>query len=264
VVRRHGAQAGIVGQGQLALEVKTTVPRPTHTDLLRRVVSRNQQHMQPRSVIYTVVPIAVILLAATLYLARERILLSIGDLLVVQDVLQPADVVHVISGPDHRTDYGIQLYKQGYGKQIFFTGDWCSLIQGNHAQRAKERAIEQGISPQAISTDGTWVTSTYSESVKLREFIADSVSLTQSVIIVSDPHHMRRARWTYRRVLGNRISVQMAPVPFELSPYKRRWWTDEESRHMVWNEYRKIAYYYARYQFSWGLVREWLASLDRG
>jgi hypothetical protein len=74
---------------------------------------------------------------------------------------------------------------------------------------------------------------------------------------------MRRARWTYRQVLGDGFEVLMAPVPFELSPHKRRWWTDADTRAMVKEEYAKILYYYARYRYSWGFAKDWLASLDR-
>jgi uncharacterized SAM-binding protein YcdF (DUF218 family) len=207
--------------------------------------------------------VAVVVLGTTLFLAREPILLATGDLLVVQDELHPADVIHVIGGPDDRTDYAIQLYKQGYARQLFFTGGWCTFHNYYHGQHGRERALEQGIPLEAVAIDDLRVTSTYSEAVKLKEFLAGSATPMRSVIIVSDAHHMRRARWTYRQVLGNRIGVQMAPVPFELSPYQRRWWTDGESRHLVWNEYRKILYYYARYQLTWGPVREWLASLDQ-
>jgi hypothetical protein len=56
--------------------------------------------------------------------------------------------------------------------------------------------------------------------------------------------------------------VQMAPVPFGQTPYQRRWWADTVSQQYVRNEYVKLAYYLARYQLSWGPVREWLASLD--
>jgi len=37
----------------------------------------------------------------------------IGDFLVVEDDLRPADVIHIIAGDDYRTDYAIQLYQQG-------------------------------------------------------------------------------------------------------------------------------------------------------
>jgi uncharacterized SAM-binding protein YcdF (DUF218 family) len=81
-------------------------------------------------------------------------------------------------------------------------------------------------------------------------------------MVVSDPFHMRRARWTYQRVLGDEVLIRMAPVPFILTPYTRSWWTEEESRLYVKKEYLKIAYYYARYQFAIGPIKAWLASLD--
>lgn len=210
-----------------------------------------------------IITIIIVLLWATLFLTREPILLAIGDLLVVRDELHPADVIHVISGPDYRTDYAIQLHQQDYGRQLFFTGTWCPLIRANHAEHGRERAIEQGVPPQAIAIDGSWVTSTYSEAVKLKEFMAGSQVPIHSVIVVSDPHHMRRVRWTYRHLLGDQVSLRMAPVPFELSPCQRRWWTSEKSRQVVRDEYLKMVYYYVRYHFSGGPVREWLVSLDQ-
>jgi uncharacterized SAM-binding protein YcdF (DUF218 family) len=210
-----------------------------------------------------IITAVLVLLWVTLFLIREPLLLAIGDFLVVQDELHPADVIHVISGPDDRTDYAIQLYKEGYARQIFFTGGWCSFHNYYHGQHGKERALEQGIPLEAIAIDDSQVTSTYSEAVKLKELIEQSQAPIHSVIVVSDPYHMRRARWTYRHLLGVQVSLQMAPIPFELSPYQRRWWTDEKSRQYVKNEYLKIAYYYARYQFGVGPLGEWLISFDQ-
>jgi uncharacterized SAM-binding protein YcdF (DUF218 family) len=204
-----------------------------------------------------------LLLLLTLVLIREPILFVIGDFLVVRDELQLADVIHVISGPDDRTDYAIQLYKEGYARQIFFTGGWCSFHNYYHGQHGRERALEQRIPPEAIAIDDSRVTSTYAEVFQLKEFITHSQAPVRSVIVVSDPYHMRRARWTYRHLLGDQVSLQMAPVPFELLPYQRRWWTDEKSRQYVKIEYLKIAYYLARYQFGVGPVGEWLAAFDR-
>ena len=83
---------------------------------------------------------AVVIVGVLLFGAREPILLAVGDFLVIQDRLQPADVIHVISGLDERTDYAIQLYKQGYGKTIFFTGGWCFFHGYYHGQHGAERA----------------------------------------------------------------------------------------------------------------------------
>ena len=206
---------------------------------------------------------ALALTGALLLAPPQPALLAIGDFLVIRDVLAPGEVIHVISGPDHRADYGIRLYQEGYGSRIFFTGGWCPVIQGNHAERGLARAASQGVPQQAIIADGAEVHSTYEEALRLAEFIAASPAPIRSVIVVSDAFHMRRARWTYRRVLGKAVAVTMAPVPFELSPYRRRWWTDEVSARFVKDEYVKLVYYIARYQLSWGRTQEWLATYDR-
>lgn len=182
---------------------------------------------------------------------------------MAQDNLSPADVVHVIAGEDYRTDYAIQLYKRGLANQIFFTGGWCNTGQYYHGQHGRERALSQGVPEAAIALDDSPVTSTYNEAERLAAFIGRSHDPIKSVIVVSDPFHMRRARWTYQRVLGKDIAVYMASVPFEQTPYQQRWWEDRLSRAYVKEEYEKIVYYVARYQLSWGPVKYWLSSLDR-
>jgi uncharacterized SAM-binding protein YcdF (DUF218 family) len=188
--------------------------------------------------------------------------MALGNFLIVQDRLQTADVIHVISGPDYRTFYGIQLFKQGYGKFLFFTGGWCAEIQGVHADRGTRLSIEQGVPASAIRADSYQVTSTFQEAERLKLWIDETQTPLHSVIVVSDPHHMRRARWAYRQVFGKDVELIMAPIPFDQTPYRQRWWADDASKSMVRDEYIKIIYYYARYKYSWGPLKEWLASFD--
>lgn len=203
-----------------------------------------------------------ILIGGLSTMIHDPFLLAMGNFLVVQDPLQPADVIHVISGLDYRTEYGIQLFKQGYGKALFFTGGWCAEIQGVHADRSTRLSMEQGIPADAIGADSYPVISTYQEAERLKLWIDQAHPPVRSVMIVSDPHHMRRARWAYQRVLGKDVKLIMAPVPFDQTPFMQRWWVDEASRIMVREEYVKTIYYYARYQFSWGPLNKWLASFD--
>ena len=114
----------------------------------------------------------------------------------------------------------------------------------------------------AIAFDDSKVTSTYMEAERLKAWIENSPDPIRSVIVVSDPFHMRRARWIYRKVFGNQIQLQMAPVPFDLTPYQRAWWKDVESRKYVQEEYTKFIYYLFRYQYSSGKFKDWLASFD--
>ncbi|UCE40566.1 MAG: YdcF family protein [Candidatus Aminicenantes bacterium] len=205
----------------------------------------------------------VLLGGIALFVFRGFWLMWIGDFLVLQDNLHPGDVIHVIAGEDYRTDHAIQLYKQGYGKMLFFTGGWCRTHGYNHGEHAEVRAVAQGIPMKAIAYDDSSVNSTFMEILKLDEWISHLQIPIHSVVVVSDPFHMRRARWAYKKVLGDGIEVQMAPVPFERTPYRHHWWTDRESRKFVREEYEKYVYYVLRYQISRGKFQDWLASLDR-
>ena len=202
-------------------------------------------------------------LICVIVLFREQWLMLIGDFLIVKDNLKPADVIHVIAGDDYRTDHAIQLYKQGYGRMLFFTGGWCKRHQYKHGEHAEERSLDQGVDRENIAFDESVVTSTYMEAERLKDWISHSATPIRSVMVVSDPFHMRRVRWTYKRVLGEMIEVRMAPVPFELTPYQRTWWTHKLSKNYVRDEYQKNLYYVLRYQFSFGKFHQWLVSLDR-
>jgi uncharacterized SAM-binding protein YcdF (DUF218 family) len=206
--------------------------------------------------------ISAVLLGVIAFLFKERVLLAVGDFLVIKDELKPADVIHFIAGDDYRTEYAIQLYKQGYGKYIFFTGGWCRTHGWKHGEHGQQLALSQGVAPEAIAFDDSIVTSTYSETVRLKAWMDQSPIPIRSVIVVSDPFHMRRAKWTYRQVLGKWVDLLMAPVPFDQIPYKRHWWVDEASQKYVQEEYTKTAYYILRYRLSWGWFREWLVTFD--
>ncbi len=183
----------------------------------------------------------------------------IGDFLVINNQLQPVDVIHVIAGDDYRTRYAIQLYQQGYAKMLFFTGGWCTQHQYYHGEHALQLALQAGIPSQAIAYDDSKVISTYEEVLLLKNYLAEKQPLFRSVMVVSDPFHMRRSQWTYRHILGKGFKILLAPVPFSQTPYKQQWWTDQLSTSYVKDEYQKLVYYFFRYQ----LHIQWLATFDK-
>jgi len=199
---------------------------------------------------------------ALVYLFREPILSAVGAYLVVEDRLRPVDVIHVIAGDDYRTEYAIQLYQQGYADYLFFTGGWCKTHGYYHGEWGRQLAVSRGIPEERVGFDDSAVVSTYQEAEGLKRWIDGAERPIRSVMVVSDPHHMRRARWTFRQVLGKEITLVMAPVPFGQAPYQRRWWTDGPSRKMVKDEYIKLVYSFVRYRLSRGALKDWLASLD--
>jgi uncharacterized SAM-binding protein YcdF (DUF218 family) len=201
----------------------------------------------------------VVLFILALMRTRELIGLMLADYLIVQDNPASAEVIHVIAGDDYRTEYAIQLYKQGLAKAIFFTGGWCTFHKYNHGEHGMQLALSQGVPPEAIAYDDSPVFSTYDETLLLKKYLAKTLPSAQSIIVVSDPFHMRRARWTNEMVFGKELKISMQPVPFDQTPFKQHWWTDGISRGYVRDEYIKMVFYYFRYQLGW----TWLKFLDQ-
>ena len=181
---------------------------------------------------------------------REAILIGVGNFLIVEDDLQPADLIHVLGGGDvGRVDHGVTLYTQGFGKKMFFTGGRVEP-RGMHdlpdSFSSGDYAEMQGVKSDDILSRGSKAANTYEEAVALRELL-DKENYIHSVIIVSTPYHLRRVRWTFNKVVGYRVDLQYAPVPFTISQYKQRWWEDKLSRAMVKNEYLKLLLYFFKY-----------------
>jgi uncharacterized SAM-binding protein YcdF (DUF218 family) len=184
---------------------------------------------------------------------------ALGKFLIVQDNLYPADVIHVIAGDDYRTEYAIQLYKQGFAKTIFFTGGWCTQHGYYHGEHGMQLAVSEGVPLEDIAYDDSPVLSTYDETLLLKKYLDNNMPSVKSFIVVSDPFHMRRTRWTNQMVFGKGMNIIMAPVPFDQTPFKQQWWTDDSSRAYVRDEYKKMIYYFFRYKLGWN----WLAFLDK-
>lgn len=182
---------------------------------------------------------------------RETILLAIGDYLNASDTpLLHGDVIHVLGGDLPRVDYGIELYQQGYAPYLLFTGGYSPPIKRNYAEVASQYATKKGIPETAIVTHHSTADSTYAEAIELAEVIARHPEL-DSVIVVSSPYHLRRARWSFRHVIKDKIQLQFAALPYEQDQaFTRRWWTDPPSRHMLRREYLVLAYYIWHYQIS--------------
>jgi len=186
-------------------------------------------------------------LSLVILFTNLEVLAAIGDNLISKDQLVPVDVVHVIAGDDYRTEYAIELYKQGLAKYIFFTGGWCETHGWYHGAHGQELALNQGVPPEAIKFDDRTAPSTYTEVVILKEWMQNSPEKLKSVIAVSDPFHMRRVKWIFGDVFGSDTRIITAPVPFENTPFKTNWWSDLRSARYVIAEYIKYLYYQVRY-----------------
>ena len=64
----------------------------------------------------------------------------------------------------------------------------------------------------------------------------------RSALIVTNPYHLYRVRWTFHQVLNN-SSVHLLFVSTDLA-WNKDWWKDKKSRFYVISEVSKIGYYW--------------------
>lgn len=158
----------------------------------------------------------------------------------------PADAIVVLGGDDGgRLVRGLDLYRAGYAPTILLTG----IEHGNRATRSAyltwraEFLVRQGVPRSALRYDAESANS-YEEASYVRSLMEQQ--RWRSVLVVSDPPHMRRLSWTWERVFrGTGLHyVLVASDPEWWVP--GYWWRDEKSGAFVLMEYIKLAYYIAR------------------
>lgn len=193
----------------------------------------------------------------------SALLQPIGDYLIIQDKPKKVDMIVTSSGAEYRTDYAIELYKQGLASKLFFTGGYSEKNQRIEAEWSRRLALDAGAPDDAVIIDTSEVISTYQEALRLRSYLDAHTETITTIMIVTDPYHTRRAKWAYKTVFGDQIKVRMVPVPFESTNLSITWWKDAESRKMVWNEYVKLVFYVIRYELSAGELKTWLTRFDK-
>ena len=188
--------------------------------------------------------VGVLLLGFSLiWLNRESILLAIGDFLVVQDTPHPVDLIHVLGGNQRRGEYAAELYRQGYARRLFFSGETPAAGQPVQPQYiSQSQALAQGVDPQAVIPFSSTATSTYDEAIELKQLLEDHPAI-QSVMIISDPYHMRRVCWTFQRISGSQAQLYFVPIPAQQSQVPRRWWQNRSARQTIGREYAKLLFY---------------------
>ncbi|MBA3073667.1 MAG: YdcF family protein [Anaerolineae bacterium] len=193
----------------------------------------------------------------------SALLQPIGDYLIIQDKPKKVDMIVTSSGAEYRTDYAIELYKQGLASRLFFAGGYSEKNQRIEAEWSRRLALDAGAPDDAVIIDTSEVISTYQEALRLRSYLDAHTETITTIMIVTDPYHTRRAKWAYKTVFGDQIKVRMVPVPFENTNLSKTWWKDAESRKMVWNEYVKLVFYVIRYELSAGELKTWLTRFDK-
>ena len=192
---------------------------------------------------------AIFLIVVLLYLFRGSILTGLGNFLVVNDTLEPADIIVVLLGGEStRPFHTAELYDKGFAKnivvpQVELTPAVQLGIYPSQTQATLYILEEQGIPDSVIQIADfpQGVSSTLDEARALNAYIKQYS--IKSVIIVTDAFHTRRARYIFKKELQEEsIKIMISPAPhwkFDAT----NWWKHEEGFVSFINEYLKFIHY---------------------
>ncbi len=165
-----------------------------------------------------------------------------GRFLEVEDPLEPADAVLVMTGDPgfERTKAASRLVLGGVAHLLVVTGGEPS--PGDSAASLRDVALKMGVPPERIRLEdasaGTWQSLVNVAPILKQDGV-------RTVILVTSPFHQRRAFLSARRALPG-IRIVNRPIHVEPWPPPTPWWRSPVARRLVLREYAKLLYYGVR------------------
>ena len=192
--------------------------------------------------------LVVVGLLALAYATRRPVLRALARPLVALDEVGACDAIVLLNGSISTRPYrAAELYRAHSAPVLL-------------ARLADTEEVRLGLLPNINDTTGRllirlgvpevdvrvldsdrWVAGTRAEAVMLCDHIRTHGY--RRVAIVTDAFHTRRARWTFRRVIGDPgVEFVATATAFSLGAVER-WWQSEYGLVQLITEYVKFAYY---------------------
>ena len=176
-----------------------------------------------------------------------------ADFVDISTVPRVSDYVLVLNGrPDTRPFVAADIVRNGFAPQVLVTtasptpATDDELLPPEHAIVSRVLQVE-GVAAQDIRLLPGAITSTYDEAQSLARFLDANPGC--SVTVVSDDFHMRRARWVFRRVLGDDDAQRLSFAGAEIEGVQRgNWWRTQKGVSIYLTEYLKLVYYCLAYR----------------
>jgi uncharacterized SAM-binding protein YcdF (DUF218 family) len=169
-----------------------------------------------------------VVFVAAIYVARRPLLRLAGESWVVEDSLQPADALLVLSDDNFFADRATrasELYRQKLAPVIVASGRRIRPTAGI-AELMEHDLTERGVPKEQILRFPQDGDNTREEAYALAGFAA--AHGWNSVIVVTSNYHTRRARYIFERVFPPTISVRVASArdgDFDVE----HWWENRKS-----------------------------------
>jgi len=148
---------------------------------------------------------------------------------------EDVDLLVVLTGGSGRIDEGIKLLSSGKAELLFISGggekiDIEHILKENEISPSfKESIIFENLSK-----------STYENALMTKELI--SSYQIESIALITSEYHMKRAFYTFTKVLPEQVKIY--PYPVKTSLFKiERWYKDSQSRKIIFSEFYKYHWY---------------------
>ncbi len=190
------------------------------------------------------------LLAACLIVAIAVVVWarSLHGLLASPDPLRKADAIVVLGGDVSRVITGADLYREGLAPRVLLSYPrreerFEELEREGIAYpwfevAGKELMRLRGIPDEAVGVFGDRLTSTVAEA----RTIGERYPQLKSILLVTSPYHVYRARMIFREQLPG---VEIIGVSARHEKFDPDWWHDPEMMRHAIMESLKLAFYLA-------------------
>ena len=150
------------------------------------------------------------LLCLTIYLARHPLMRLAGGWLVVEDTLENADAIIVLSDDNFYADRATraaELYRQNLAPAVVASGVRLRPYAGI-SELMTHDLIERGVPKERIVPLPQDADNTREEAEAIKGLVAQKG--WKSVIIVTSNYHTRRARYIFHQVFPSNTNIAVA------------------------------------------------------
>jgi uncharacterized SAM-binding protein YcdF (DUF218 family) len=150
-----------------------------------------------------------VVLCGGVYLARHPILRFAGETWIIEDTLERADAILVLSDDNFYADRATraaEVYRQGLAPIVVASGRRLRPYAGI-AELMEHDLIERGVPKDKIVRVAHEADNTKEEAQALAQFAVPRK--WRSVIVVTSNYHTRRARYIFRHVFPRGVAVRV-------------------------------------------------------
>lgn len=154
----------------------------------------------------------------------------------------PADAIVVVSGGDTnaRVAHGVDLFMQGWGNRLVFSGAAADQTGLSNAQAMRLQAMRLGVSDGQIAIE-EYSRTTSENAANTSEYF--SRNNMNRIILVTSAYHQRRAYLEFNRYTNDQVQVLNSPVA-EDRQWSWYWWLTPRGWWLAGSELVKIAIRY--------------------